>query len=313
MMRTVPIMLDVDTGVDDASALALAAGLRANLVGVSTVAGNVNVDLATDNTLRILAALGLEGVPVFRGASRPLAVPYENAALVHGENGLGNATLPASPVSEAEMSGPDAIIAMAEQYDGELVLVMVGPVTNLAIAMSLRPGIVRQISKVVVMGGAYFTGGNVRPWAEYNVMTDPDAANQVFAANWNEIVAIGLDVTHQVVITEKMWDRIPADAEGAAGLLRAISRRTFETRVRSAFFLHDPLALGVALDPSLIGGDRYAVTVSTDPASIGRTDVSEGGNVLVATSVDVDRFQRRFCAAIGIPYLDESAELNNAE
>lgn len=313
MMRTFPVMMDVDTGVDDAAALALAAGLRVNLVGVSTVAGNVNVDQATDNTLRILATLGLEGVPVFRGASRPLAVAYQDATHIHGERGLGDATLPSSPVSEAEMSGPDAIIAMAEQYDGELVLVMVGPLTNLAIAMSLRPAIVRQIAKVVVMGGAYFTEGNVREWAEYNVMTDPDAANQVFSANWNEIVAIGLDVTHQVAITEKMWEQIPADAEGAAGLIRAISRRTFETRVRSGFFLHDPLALAVAIDPLLVSGERYAVTVSTAPDSIGRTDVSEGGNVLVATAVDADRFQRLFCDATGIPYVADAEGLRDAE
>lgn len=312
-MRTFPLMLDVDTGVDDAAALALAAGLRANLVGVSTVAGNVNVDQATDNTLRVLSSLGMEGVPVYRGASRPLAVPYQDASHVHGGNGLGDATLAKSRVSEAAMSGPIAIMKMAEQYDGELVLVMVGPMTNLAIAMSLRPQIVRQVAKVVVMGGAYFTPGNVTPWAEYNVMTDPDAANQVFAANWNEIVAIGLDVTHKVAITEKMWEQIPAASSGSAKLIRDISRRTFETRVRSGFFLHDPLALGVALDPTLVSGSRYAIEVSTAPETIGKTEVREGGNVLVATDVDAGRFQQRFCDAVGIPYVPDPTGLANAE
>lgn len=312
-MRSIPVMLDVDTGVDDAAALALAAGLRANLVGVSTVAGNVNVNLATDNTLRVLSLLGLEGVPVFRGASQPLAVDYQDAAHVHGGNGLGDAEFPPSTVSEAEMSGPEAIITMAEQFDGELVLVMVGPMTNLAIALSLRPGIAQQIAKVVIMGGAFFTQGNVQPWAEYNVMTDPDAANQVYAANWNDVVAIGLDVTHKVAITQKMWDAIPSDANRAAGLMRAISERTFETRVRSGFFLHDPLALAVAFDPSLVSGDRYGVEVSTEPATLGMTTASGHGNVLVATQLDAERFLKRFCDATGLPFVDDPEGLRNAE
>lgn len=312
-MRTFPVMIDVDTGVDDAAALALAAGVRANLVGVSTVAGNVDVDQSTDNTLRVLATLGREGVPVFRGASRPLVVPYQDASHIHGGNGLGGAEVPPSPVSEAEMNGPSAIIAMADQYDGELVLVMVGPLTNLAIAMSLRPRIVQQIAKVVVMGGAYFTAGNVEPWAEYNVMTDPHAASQVFAANWNEIVAIGLDVTHQVAITEKMWKQIPADADGAAGLIRAISQRTFETRVRSGFFLHDPLALAVALDPALVSGQRYGVEVSTKPETLGKTTPVEGGHVVVATEVEAERFLTWFCDATGVPYVHDPEGLAGAE
>lgn len=296
-------MLDVDTGIDDAAALALAIGLRANLVGVSTVAGNVPIDLSTDNTIRVLSVLGKSDVPVFRGASRPLVATYQNALHVHGGNGLGDVRIPASGVSEAAMSGPEAIITMAEQYDGELVLVMLGPLTNLAIALSLRPRITRQIAKVVIMGGAYFQQGNITGEAEFNIYVDPDAAAQVFSAPWDDITVAGLDVTLQTRITGQMWRSIPETANGAAGLIRDISMRAFVEDARSVLFLHDPLAVAVALDPTLVSGRRYALNVSTDDETRGKTTVSGGGNVLVASEVRSVTFLRRFCDALGLPYV----------
>jgi inosine-uridine nucleoside N-ribohydrolase len=310
---TQPLMMDVDTGVDDAAALALAVGLHANLVGVTSVAGNVPIDQATDNTLRVLSFLGQSSVPVYRGASRPLAATYQDAAHVHGENGLGDVQLAASAVLESEMTGPEAIISMAQEYAGELVLVMVGPLTDLAIALSLRPRLTRQIARLVIMGGAYFTPGNVTKSAEFNIYVDPDAANQVFSAPWNDITAIGLDVSHQTAITQSIWDGIPQDAQGAAALIRKIAGRTFTTRVRSGFFLHDPLALAVALDPTLVSGRRYAITVSTNGEVRGQTTVIEGGTVLVATEVEAERFVRRFCETLGLPYVEDVRGLINAE
>lgn len=312
-MTSSPVMLDVDTGVDDAAAIALALGLGVNLVGVSAVAGNVPVDLAVDNSLRVLSLLGGEDIPVFRGASRPLVVPYQDASHVHGGNGLGNAEVPAPVIEEAEMSGPEAITTLAETYAGDFTLVTVGPLTNLAIALSLRPQITEQVSRLVIMGGAYFNPGNVTPHAEYNIYVDPDAAIQVFAAPWKDITAVGLDVTHQTAITQKMWDAIPEDATGAAWLIRAISERTFVERVRSGFFLHDPLALAVAVDPSLVSGDMFSVTVDTDPETQGKTNAEPGGNVRVASTVRSEDFLRRFCDATGIPYVEDIEGLANAE
>ncbi|MCA9833520.1 MAG: nucleoside hydrolase [Thermomicrobiales bacterium] len=308
-----PILLDCDTGVDDAAAIAYALGLEADLVACTTVAGNIHIDLTTGNTLKVLSLLGAEDVPVFRGASRPLVQPFQDASHVHGGNGLGGAEIGEALAAESDLTAPEAIIAYAEEFDGELTLVATGPLTNIAIALSLRPGIAQQVRKLVLMGGSFFNPGNVTPYAEFNIWADPDAATQVFAADWNEILAIGLDVTHQVAITKKMWELIPDDAEGAVGMMKAISERTFVTRVRSGFFLHDPLAMAVALDESLVTLTPYAVDVVVDGEERGRTVVSDGGNVLVATAVDATGFLQRFCAALGIPYIDDVDGISAAE
>lgn len=300
-METRPLMIDVDTGVDDATALALAFGLRANLVGISTVAGNVPIERSTDNTLRVLSFLGQSGAPVFRGASRPLVAPYQDAVHIHGEDGLGGAEFPESAVASAEMTGPEAIITMADRYEDDLTLVMVGPLTNLAIALSLRPEITRQIARLVIMGGAYFTGGNVTELAEFNIFVDPDAANQVFAADWEDVTAIGLDVTHQTALTRATWEQIPADDEGTSGLMRMVAEQTFTRLQSDVFYLHDPLAIAVALDPSLVSGRRYGITVATDGEQRGRTTVSGDGKVLVASEVNARTFIQRFQEALGLP------------
>lgn len=312
-MSNYPVMLDVDTGVDDAAAIAFALGVEADLVGVSTVAGNVGIDLAIDNTLKVLSLLGAEEVPVFRGASRPLVVEYVDAALVHGGNGLGGAELPDALAEEADLTAPEAIIAMAEEFAGELVLVAVGPYTNIAMALSLRPDLPQLVRRLVLMGGAYFVPGNVSPHAEYNILTDPHAAQQVFAADWQEIIAVGLDVTHSTAITKKMWDAIPSDAEGTAWLMKAIVERTYIDRVRSGFFLHDPLAVAVALDDSLISTESYSVDVIVEGEESGKTVISPGGNVRVAVSLEAERFTRVFCEAVNIPFIYDPEGLADSE
>jgi purine nucleosidase len=312
-MSTAPLMMDVDTGVDDAAAIALALGMEADIVGISTVAGNVPIDAATGNTLRVLSLLGADDVPVFRGASRPLVATYVDATHVHGDNGLGGAELPDFRAGEQGLTAPEAIVAMAEEFDGELVFVSVGPMTNLAMALSLRPRIAQQIARVVIMGGAFWIPGNVTPHAEFNAYVDPHALDQVFAADWNEMYAIGLDVTHKTVLTQGMWAEIPETAEGAAGLIRAILARTFQERARSGFFLHDALALVVALDPSIVATTDHAISVFTDGDERGRTIAGDGGQVNVAHAVDVERFVRIFCDATGVPFGLDDAALGNAE
>lgn len=308
-----PVMLDVDTGVDDAAAIAYALGMEADLVGISTVAGNISVDLSTDNTLRVLSLLGGEDVPVFRGASRPLVAEFRDASHVHGGNGLGGAELPDALAEEADITAPEAIIAMAEEFEGELTLVCVGPYTNLAMALSLAPQIARQIKTLVLMGGAYFNPGNVTPHAEFNVWADAEAAQQVFSVDWNEVIAIGLDVTHKTAITHKMWQEIPNDAEGSAWLLKKIVERTYTERVRSGFFLHDPLAMAVALDPSLVTLEDHNVDVVLDDDERGRTEVSDGDKVRVAVAVDSAAFMQKFCQAVNIPYLEDELGLLDSE
>ncbi len=293
--------MDVDTGVDDAIALAYATAVSGNIVGVSTVAGNVPIEVATANTRNVLANLGRADIPVLRGASHPLAASYHDATHVHGGNGLGGVRLRPSERDPDITPGPAHIVQMSSRHAGELVLVTLGPLTNLAIALNVRPEIVDQIARVVVMGGAYRVPGNVTPAAEFNVFVDPDAAQQVFAAPWRDITLIGLDITRQTVFSRAMWDAIPAESEGAPWLARAVMERTFIERGMSGFYLHDPLAMAVAFNPELVGGERKEVSVGLTGDDRGKTTLSEGPGPLVATAVDAQGFLDRMATALSLP------------
>jgi inosine-uridine nucleoside N-ribohydrolase len=313
-MPSNPLLVDVDTGVDDAIALAYLVASGADIRAVTTVAGNVPVNVATGNTLRVLHLLGSSSIPVHRGASRPLVAAYRDATHVHGSNGLGGAVLPESPASERELAGPAAIIAVAAAHAGELDLLTLGPLTNLAIAINVRPQVVQQIRRVVVMGGAFFVKGNVTPYAEFNTFVDPDAAQQVFEAGFADLTAVGLDVTHQTVLSRQLWDGIPEDAEGGGKLVREVLRRTFLEREKSGHYMHDPLAAAVVLDPTMVTGDSCAVTVEREGAQRGRTRPRDGeSGVTVAQSVDSARFQRQLAGALGLPAVSADVGFECAE
>ncbi|MBA2276194.1 MAG: nucleoside hydrolase [Chloroflexia bacterium] len=314
MGRQVPLLVDVDTGIDDALALALATrSPETRILGVTTVAGNVPVELATDNTLRVLSWCGAADIPVFRGASRPLAAGFQDAAHVHGANGLGGAELPGPTRNVEELSAPQAIIQLAEAYAGELVVVALGPLTNIAIALNLQPELTTKVSSLVVMGGAFDVPGNVTSAAEFNIYADPHAAAHVLAAPWSSIVAVGLDVTHQTALSRASWARIAEDAQGTEGLTRRILARTFTERGMSGLYLHDPLALAVALDPSLISTEPCHVRVTFDGAERGQTRAENGGAVDVARRVRAAEFVQRVAQRLGLPPVELSGALRSAE
>lgn len=298
----IPIILDVDTGLDDALALILAVrDPEVELVAVTTLAGNVNVWKATANTLAVLDELGASDVPVHRGASRPLVEPPFDASNIHGVTGLGDAVLTPSSRDVGADRGPAAIIRLARSRPGEITLVCTGPLTNLAIALNVEPDLPKLLKRVVVMGGAYRASGNTRPWAEFNILLDPDAAQQVFASDFADLTAIGLDVTHQTVISRPQWEQLREGETTEAHLTAAITQYTFETRGRDEFYLHDPLALGVAIDPTFVTGEIGTVSVVTEGSERGRTEfTSGGGTTKVAFGVAADRFLTRFSRALGV-------------
>lgn len=299
--RGVPIILDVDTGIDDAMAMALAvASPLVDLVAVTTLAGNVDVQRTTANTLAVLDWLDVAGVPVHRGASRPLARPHQDAAFVHGTDGLGNAGLPVSSRGLGPDRGPAAMIRLANQRPGELTLVCVGPLTNLAIALNVEPRLPDLVAGVVVMGGAFEVPGNVTPEAEFNAYVDPEAAAQVFAAPFRQLTAIGLDVTQQVVLSRSTWEAACDTREAAPSLIARICRRSFEERGLAEVQLHDPLTLAVAVVPDLVGCQKAEVGVATDGKERGRTRAVGSGSVSIARTVDKERFMRLFAGALGL-------------
>lgn len=313
-MSTNPVLVDVDTGVDDAIALAYLVASGADIRAVTTVAGNVPVDVATRNTRRVLHSLGSSSVPVHRGASKPLVAPYRDAMHVHGDNGLGGAELPESPAHEEMLAGPAAIIAAASRYAGELDVLTLGPLTNLAIASNVRPEIVQQIRRVIVMGGAFFVPGNVTEYSEFNVFVDPDAAQLVVDAGFRDITIVGLDVTHRTVLSRELWEGIPENATQGAKLVRNVLRRTFLERNMSGHYMHDPLAAAVTLDSTMVSAGHFAVTIERAGEKRGCTRAEESDTGLnVAQSVDPDRFQRALAGALQLPVVPAHVGFDRAE
>ena len=304
MSEQVPVVLDVDTGTDDALALAYAvASPRIELVGVTTVAGNVDVEKTTANTLSVLDWLGAAHVPVHRGASRPLVRPHQDASYFHDEGGLGGAQLPTSTRSVGADRGPAALIRLARQRPGELTLVALGPLTNVAIALNVEPMLPRLLKSVVVMGGAYSVPGNTTPAAEFKILVDPEAADQVFGAAFPDFTAVGLDVTQQVALSRVDWDAANAASSlpRSARLLREIGISAFAKLNLDPFSLHDPLAVAVAVDPTLITFREVAITVDTIEPEIGRTRIAGPGSVRVAASVESQRALDDFRRTVGLP------------
>jgi inosine-uridine nucleoside N-ribohydrolase len=309
------LLVDVDTGIDDALALALLVNRGANLIAVTTVAGNTPIDGATENTLRVLSLLGAPDIPVHRGASRPLAIPNRVAADVHGDNGLGNIELPVSGRHESSKNGVQAILDLADAHQGGLTVLTLGPLTNLALALNLRPRLIEQICRVIVMGGAYRVPGNTKPHAEFNVLVDPHAADQVFNAGWADLLAIGLDVTHQTALSRRVWQSIPDNGPVAAVLAKRIVTRTFEERGLEGFYLHDPLAALSTLEPDLLHVERGRISVTVDGEELGRTTFTPdaSGPVEIATGVDSDRAEQAICRALGIAWSAHGDARNRAE
>ena len=292
-----PLLLDVDTGVDDAIALALATRLTEHqLIAITTVAGNVPVEDATRNTLAVLDWLGSD-VPVYRGMSIPLQRELHTAREHHGVDGLGNWDIPSPRSVVGEATAPETIVRLARAHAGEITFVFTGPLTNLAIAIALEPRLVEWVRSLVIMGGAFYGRGNVTQHAEFNIFADPEAAARVaqapLPATW-----VGLDVTHQTVLSRDAWDALAGEQEAAPVLVREALRRSFEELGRQSFPMHDPLALAVAEQPGLVEREVGAIRVDVGEARRGQTrvgaaygtDVAQG----VAKSVDVASFWRLF-------------------
>lgn len=265
-----PLLLDVDTGVDDAVAIALASRLTEHrLIALTTVAGNVPIEYSTDSTLRVADWLGLD-VPVYRGMSAPLVAPLATAREHHGYTGLGNWTPPEARRSVEDMTAPEAIIRTARAHQGDVTFVFVGPLTNLAVALKLEPRIVDWVSRLVIMGGAFFENGNMTTHAEFNIYVDPEAAAAVARAGFNALW-VGLDATRQTQLTPERWATLEHATEPAEVLVREVMRRSFEELGRPGFPLHDPLAVALAEDSAIASVRTGAVRVDQALGSRGET------------------------------------------
>jgi purine nucleosidase len=329
--RRIPLILDVDTGIDDALAILYAAASpEAELIACTCLSGNAEVADVDRNTRAVLELAGCGNVEVAVGRPVPLLRPLEITRETHGPRGIGYAELPDPVRPRSPRYAPQLIVDEARQRPGEITLVTLGPLTNLAIAVLMEPGLPSLLKRWVMMGGAFRVPGNTTPTSEWNVHCDPEAARICLAA-WQAAVAVDPEVPRALVMGLDVTERariLPADLaalaeraaragdpDGAANpVVRFITdalRFYFEFHARYdgfyGAFIHDPLVVACALDPDLVVRSEPAavdVDASGGPAD-GQTIADWRGlwhrppNADVAVEADASEFLRRLVERVG--------------
>ena len=251
------IILDTDPGVDDALAIMyLAAQEDAEIVAVGSVHGNVPAPLGALNALRVLELVGLNP-PVTVGAARPLAQPLQTAEFVHGDDGLGGHAGPPPKGTLAPGSAAEQLVRLARAHPGELTLLALGPLTNVALAVLLEPGLPELLRSVVIMGGAVTVPGNITPYADANFYHDPEAADLVLGAGFPDLTLVGLDATEQARVGADWLTALNAVdsplASFASKLLDHYGQFYSNMFGEYSCTLHDPLAAAIMLNQKLAG------------------------------------------------------------
>lgn len=249
------VIIDTDPGIDDALAIFyLAATPGVEIVAVGSVHGNVSAAQGASNALCVLAHAGRTDVPVAIGAARPLAQPVETAQFIHGHDGLAGYSNPPAGIQLVTESAAEQIVRLARAHPGELTVLALAPLTNLALAYLLEPDLPALLRSVVVMGGALVVPGNITPFAEANFWHDPEAADLVLGAGF-ELTLAALDVTEQASADSAWLATLASIDDGRARFATALLKHYAE--VYTALFghetcaLHDPLAAAIAVDPSM--------------------------------------------------------------
>lgn len=295
------VILDCDPGVDDALAIFLATrSEKLDLLGVTTVSGNVHIDYTTENALKILEIENAD-IPVYRGAAEPLKKPLYSESDVHGSNGLGGIELPPSKKEVKTLAAPDYLIEMGKKHRGKITLITIGPLTNVAIAIERDPEAMRGYREIISMGGGVGVG-NITPVAEYNYWFDPDAVKVVFDFDV-PITMLGLNLTHQTILTPTDFHFMKIVGGQVGEFLNQIHSSYIDAYWENHGYLgcvpHDSYAVAVAADPTLIETIHCHVDIATDDGiTRGQTvaDVKHAWpekrkNTYVGMTVDRERFR----------------------
>jgi inosine-uridine nucleoside N-ribohydrolase len=294
------IILDCDPGHDDAIAILLAAHHpEIDLLAITTVAGNQSVEKTTHNALKVCSLANIQHVPIAMGMDRPLLRPANHAPDIHGESGMDGPQIPEPNIELDRRHGVDLLIELLLNSDGDITLVPTGPLTNIAAAMRREPAIVSKIAAISLMGGAMGLG-NVTPAAEFNIHTDPEAAEIVFSCG-RPITMVPLEVTHQALATEEVTARLRA-AQRPVATFAADLLVFFADTYRNVFGfpaapVHDPCAVAAIIDPTILRAHTMHVAIETTGLwTIGRTVCDVYGkfgkqpNARVGYALDVERF-----------------------
>ena len=271
------IIIDTDPGVDDT--IAITTALRSpelEVIGLTSVFGNASGPVTAQNALRLVELEGNGHIPVARGSDIPLVAPLEKLGTwVHGEDGMGNTNPPSPKGKLLEESAAEFIVRMARQYPGEITLVPVGPLTNIALALRIDPHIATMIHDVVIMGGAVTVPGNMTAVAEANIYHDPHAADIVMAAGW-PLTIVGLDVTEKTVMTPEYHRSLFKAGNPAVQLIEKILpcyQHYFDKfeGLNGSTYTHDPSAISFVINPDLFKTREAPVFVATEGRCFGQT------------------------------------------
>jgi inosine-uridine nucleoside N-ribohydrolase len=317
------VIIDTDPGTDDAMAIILALNSpEFKVEALTVVPGNVDSQQGLENALKIVSLAGRCDVTVARGAQHPLNQKLITAQFWHGKNGLANVELPASKCKADPRFGPDLIIEMIHKYPHEITLIPVGPLTNIALAVSKDPSIAGLVKDIVIMGGS-IGGGNVNGAAEANIYNDPEAAQIVFNAGWM-VTMVGSDVGERTLITRKYLAELQSSHGPQSDFIAKIADFYLTRSEKSGYSgaaMYDPLAVGIALDPTLGTLKEMHVDVETKGEfTRGETVANRMGsnennvlhgdhyeiegvielkpNARVCTASDADRFLNMFISRI---------------
>jgi purine nucleosidase len=317
------VIIDTDPGTDDAMAIILALNSpELKVEALTVVPGNVDGRQGLENALKIASLAGRCDLIVAGGAQHPLNQKLITAQFWHGKNGLANVELPASKCKADPRFGPDLIIEMVHQYPHEITLIPVGPLTNIALAVSKDPSIAALVKDIVIMGGS-ITGGNVNGAAEANIYNDPEAAAIVFNAGWM-VTMVGSDVGERTLITRKYLAELQSSHGPQSDFIAKIAEFYLNRSEKSGYSgaaMYDPLAVGIALDPTLgtlkemhvdvetkgefTRGETVANRMGSDENSVLHGDHYEIEGVIelkpnarVCLASDADRFLQLFVSRV---------------
>ena len=265
-MRKIPVVIDCDPGIDDIAALLLARQIeRFDVKAVTTVAGNVRLEYTTKNALELLSFIEWD-IPVGRGADRPLTRPLVTAEDIHGVDGMGGISLPATAKTPEAEPAWDLLYRIAKENPGTLDIIAVGPLTNIAVALAKYPDLPGLISRIVIMGGA-FLAGNTTAAAEFNIYVDPEAARRVFVSGI-PFYLCPLDLTHEGYLTAEELSEIGSLGSPAAKFFRDVLMYGYYDIAATytqgkGVPLHDPVAVLFAAEPSLFTCEECFIGVET--------------------------------------------------
>ncbi len=303
MNRPRPVIIDTDPGQDDAVAVlaALASPDDLDVWAITSVAGNVPLELTTKNCLALVELAGRPEVPVHRGSVRPMVKELVTAEYVHGPTGLDGSDLDDPDLEPAEGHAVDRVVELLMRAEvSEVTVCTLGPLTNIGLAITREPRIVPKIHELVMMGGGFFEGGNTTPAAEFNVFVDPHAAHVVFTSGV-PIVMMPLDVTHKAFTDEERIQRFAnlgtRAGSSVAGMLDFYDRYDMEKFGSKGAPLHDPTVIAYLLEPQLFSGkDVHVAVETTSPLTEGMTVMDWWGvtgrapNATVMNQIDTDGF-----------------------